>query len=139
MTKKIITSLAILFTILFAVSSCKKNVDKKADEDLAASVAGQYNVNYIYINGSEVSLPTDSVSAKEDVVKKDQNNVSLNLIVTTLGKAPKSEPLGDAQLKEESSAISLYSGTNKVGTINGSDLEIYIIENSDELVVRAKK
>lgn len=139
MKKKIVSYLAIVFTILLAVSSCKKDADKKADQDLAASVTGQYEVNYIYLNGSEGSLPTDSASAKVDVIKKDQSNVSLNLIVTKLGSAPDTRPLIDAALKEENSTVNLYSGTDKVGTINGNDLEIHVIENNNELVVRAKK
>lgn len=139
MTKKIIYSLAILFTILFAVSSCKKEVDKKADDDIAASVAGQYEMNYISINGQGGSLPTDSISGEVDVIKKDQNKVTMNLSLTKLGQEPEEDALEDIELKEENSSIGLYSGTDKIGTISGSNLEISVAGNGTELIIRAKK
>ncbi|MEJ7681668.1 MAG: hypothetical protein WKG06_28250 [Segetibacter sp.] len=143
MTKKILTSLAILFTILFAVSSCKKDsVDKKPNEDIAASVAGQYEMNYISASGREYNLPTDAISGTVDIANKDKNIVDMLISITFSNGTSSPEPvdLEDVQLKQENSAISLYYDSEKFGTINNDELTINIPdEEGKEQIIKARK
>lgn len=141
MKKKIISSLAILFIILVFVSSCKKNVDKKADGDLAASAAGQYEMNYIKINGQEGNLPSGSISGKVNIANKDKNLVDMLISITDSENSEnsKSSDLEDIQLKEENSTIALYSKTDKIGTINDTELTINLSDQGQELIIKARK
>lgn len=139
MKKNLVSGLSVFLLALFALASCKKNVDKKADEDLAASVSGRYDMNYLSLNGSGGSLPTDSLSGKIDVVKKGENQVAMNLSLTQLGSAPEEETLDNIEVKNENSAVGLYSGSDKIGTINGNDLELNIAGNGQEVIFRARK
>ncbi len=143
MTKKIITSLAILFTIVFFVSSCKKDAaDKKPDEDLAASVAGQYEMNSINYNGQDINLPSGSISGKVNIANKDKNMIDMLISITDSEDSEnnQSSDLEDIQLKEENSAIALYLKTDKIGTINDDNLIINITdEQGQELIIKARK
>jgi hypothetical protein len=142
MKKKILTSLAILFTIVFFVSSCKKEVDKKADEDLAASAAGQYEMSYIKINGQEANLPSGGISGKVNIANKDKNIIDMHISITDSNDSSNSESsdLEDIQLKEENSVTVLYSGTAKIGTINNNELNININDGQgQELIIKARK
>lgn len=141
MTKKIIYSLAILFSIVFLVSSCKKGVDKKADEDLAAAVSGQYVMSYFEAKGQSINLPTGSLSGKINIANKDNNVIDMLISTTDTENSNNSgsDTLKDIQLKKENSAINMYYQTTKIGTINGSDLTINIQDGTDQVVIKAKK
>lgn len=141
MTKKIICYLAIVFTIVFFVSSCKKDaVDKKAD-DIAASVAGQYEMNYIKLKSEEIdsNLPVSGLSGKVDVVKKDLKLVAINIVLMKDGQNQGEVPFKEVELKEENASVGLFIGSDKIGTIAGSDLTISIQDDTDELIIKAKK
>ncbi len=141
MTKKIIYSLAILFSIVFLVPSCKKDVDKKAEQDLAASVAGQYEMSYFEAKGQPINLPAGSLSGKINIANKDNNVIDMFISTTDTENSNNSgsETLKDIQLKKENSAIDMYYQTTKIGTINGSDLTINIQDGTDQVVIKAKK
>ncbi len=138
MKKKIITSLAILFTILFAVSSCKK--DAMAEEvDLAESVQGTYEVYYIMTQGQPYNLPQDSLSATIFVNRTDKNVVTISSRTIVAGVSDDDE-LGSVQLKKESSTTVMYSGSDKLGTISNNELEISGKDNQGhDLIIKARK
>lgn len=143
MNRKFISAALLLFVMMFSFTSCKKD---KADveqenRDLAESAAGTYNVSYLKYNDNEGNLPSNGVSGKVAIAKSGEDQASMKL---TLTNANSTEPPGEADfgnvdLKKESSAIALYLGTDKIGTISGDDLNISITGGQGELIIRAKK
>ena len=124
MTKKIIYSLAIFFTILFAASSCKKGVDKKDDDDLAQSAQGTYEVYYVETTTGDLQLPREDLSIAISLNRTDKNTVSISSRTVTSGVS-KDEPQGSAELKKENSTIAMYSGSEKIGSINNNEIEFH--------------
>lgn len=147
MTKKIIYSLAILFTILFTVSSCKKDAgDKKADDDLAASAAGQYNMTYLNIsapgNAGGENLISNTLSGKVNIANKDKTTVDMLLSITDTEDATNSgsDTLKNVLLKGDNSAVTLYVNSTQIGTISNNELSIALsLEQEQTLLIKAKK
>lgn len=142
MTKKIIASLAILFTIVFFISSCKKDaVDKEPDQDLAQLAQGTYEVYYIKSEGVEANLPQNAVSATVYANRTDKNTVSLKVTLRNGSTGvSKDANFGSVQLKSENSATAMYLESEKLGTIKNNELEISGKDDQgQDLIIKAKK
>lgn len=140
MKKKILTGLAILFTILFAVSSCKKDAVAE-DIDLAESAQGTYEVYYIKSEGIETNLPQNAVSATVYANRTDKNTVNLKVTLRngSTGES-KDADFGSVQLKSENSTTAMYLDSEKLGMIKNNELEISGKDDQgQDLIIRAKK
>lgn len=122
----------------FAISSCKKDAAAE-DVDLSESAQGTYEAYYLKSKGQVFSLPQDSTSITIYVNRTDKNVVALSSL-TVVGGVPTNADLGSVQLKKESTTTAMYSGTEKLGTINNNELEISgKDEQGQDLIVKAKK
>lgn len=150
MTPKFISLVLLFILISTSFISCKKEKDD-VDEprDLAASASGSYDMSYLRLktntNDINTNLPLNSddgrITGVVDVDEEGENVVSVIMTLMQDGQELGKIPIGgkDVELKEENSAIALYLGTDKIGTINDDDLNISITGGEGELIIRAQK
>lgn len=143
MTRKFVTSLLLVFVMVFSIASCKKDkddVEQQQDTDLAEGAKGTYEVYYIKDNTGEYTLPKDAVSATMYVNKAEENVVKMRLTLRDGNSGEsKDADFGTVQLKAENNATAMYSGSDKIGTIDGEELEINVSDQGEQYIIKAKK
>lgn len=149
MTTRFISAVLLFLVMSTSFISCKKEKDDVEEpRDLAASVAGSYDMNYLRVkteeNDIDTNLPFNStegrISGVVDVDKKGENAVTVVMTLMQDGQNVGETPFGnEVQLKKENASVGLYIGADKIGTIDGNDLNISITGGGDELIIKARK
>lgn len=154
MTRKFIPAVLIIFLMAFSFTACKKDKAdvEQPDTDLAASVAGTYDLSYLKVqtdNNDEsddftknVPFDTDEgeVTGVVEVKKTGEETVTVVMILERAGQTVGRTPFGkEVLLKEEGGAVAMYISTDKIGTIDGDNLDINISGGDGELRVKARK
>ncbi|MEZ0610050.1 hypothetical protein ACAW74_16145 [Fibrella sp. WM1] len=132
--------------VLF-IAACGKKNDTVAP-DAAAKIAGTYVVSRFAVSGTgandfDFKLPqsgtlngaTVTYSATVVVTKQTETSVSMVLIEKITGQADENTEFGTADIK----GSELYQGTTKVGTADGTDLNIDASGQGIRVIVTAKK
>ncbi|GAA4412936.1 hypothetical protein GCM10023187_40650 [Nibrella viscosa] len=142
-----------LLFVPLTFTACKK--DSEADPDPGARVAGTYQVSYISqeVTGTpkvELSLPVvvggqTIASGTATVTRKSENFIDGNLVVKVQGNPDQAVPLTNVEVKRNGSTYDLLLGTNKIGTADGTNLDVDISQPASgtspaiRLTFKAKK
>ncbi len=138
MNRKFITQLVIVLIAIFSFASCKKDKQDVTQQDLAASAQGTYDVYYLKDQSGTYNLPNNGVSAFIDVRRQEKDVVEMTFSVGN-GTQNEDQEFGTIQLKNENSTTVMYSGSDRLGTISGNELEINVSDGTEEYIIKARK
>ena len=138
MNRKLIIHLIIIFIAIFSITSCKKDKQEAAQQDLAASAQGTYDVYYLNDQSGTYNLPANGISAFIDVRRQEKDVVEMTFSVGN-GTQNDDQEFGTIQLKNENSTTVMYSGSDRLGTISGSELEINVSNGTESYIIKGRK
>jgi hypothetical protein len=123
-TNKFSHSVAIMAVILLsAIFACDS---KKADPkpDAAASAAGTYNVTFLRLGNTQLTLPQNGTSATLNVTRQTETTVGMICTVNSPGVPSESIDFGSVTVNRQDDGFNLLESGQQVGTIRGNALTI---------------
>lgn len=135
--------LILFFAFLFVFSACKKD-DDPTPADPITTVSGTYDVSRLQVGADAYNLPLSSggqtVSATLTAAKGSADNtVLLSITLRVSGSPDDTSDIGEVEVRGTGNNLELYDGTTKVGTADGTTLNIDATDGTDRLVIVARK
>ena len=127
----------LLLTLCLLTFACKKNKDKdKVNADIAASIAGTYNVNYYKEDGElAITLPQNGASATVQLSKATETTIDV-LITSRIDGQVESENYKSITVsRQNDGTVVLSLNGRQVGTVKDKKLEI----TGSDFTIRASK
>lgn len=130
-----------IFLILFLSTlffACEEDKDKNPTPELAAQVAGTYRVTELNVDGT--NKPLDGAVITVQLDKFSAEVVTAKMKLKLDGVPEPDEDLGTLNLKNAgSTGIDIYEGTEKVGSVKSSKLNIFVVFDGQEIEMIADK
>lgn len=133
--------------LVLLLAACGKKNDTVAP-DAAAKIAGTYTVSRFAISGTgvndlDIALPRSGTLNGVNVTQSGQlvltrvteSTVTMSLVVKTTGQADTTDDFGTVDVK----GTDLYEGTTKIGTADGTNVNIDAMDQGTRVIITAKK
>lgn len=131
--KKSILGLLLLCITVFSFSSCSKTAE---EPDLALIVQGSYNVTFLKVGATSLTLPNATSSAIMNFLRKDSKTVAWSFTVIEKGISTVS-PSNDLTLKDAGNGqVSIYNANGvSLGTGTAKNISLSVTDNNGQLIV----
>lgn len=135
-----LTALALLLLVLAGFTSCKKDDDKDND-NLRATIVGEWEVTSFTLDGVEV-MGTIVLASKMEFEAYSGSNGDFEWSIN-YGDGSSELQVGDYEVDEEDKEVELQSNDGEIfkleADIDGDDLELSGILDGERVVIKADR